>query len=99
LSPIIGSLPIEPIPSEGFFSAEVLRESADSEFLGFSIGHGSGITIPGEAFWELRAFDTWGELLVALKLGLSSPFGISSLDSGPFVEESRKISCGVLYDG
>jgi hypothetical protein len=57
-----------------------------------------GIAIPGEAFWGLRSFDRWGELLVPLKLGLSSPFGITSIDSGSFVEESGKISCGVLYD-
>jgi hypothetical protein len=37
--------------------------------------------------------------LVPLKLGLSSPFGISSIDLGSFAEESRKKSHGVLYDG
>jgi hypothetical protein len=72
---------------------------AVAEFCGFSIGHRPGIAISGETLWEVRAFDTWGELLVPLELELSSPFGISSLDSGPFVEESGKISRGVLYDG
>jgi hypothetical protein len=37
----------------------------------------AGIAIPGEAFWGLGSFDRWGELLVPLKLGLSSPIGIS----------------------
>jgi hypothetical protein len=81
------------------FGGVVLGDSANSELFGFSIGHGTGIDVPGEAFWGLKAFDKWGELLVPLGLGLSSPFGISSLDSGAFAEESRKISRGVLYDG
>jgi hypothetical protein len=63
------------------------------------VSHVPRISIPGEAFWRLRSFDRWGEVLVPLKLGLSSPFGISLIDSGSFTEESRKISRGVLYDG
>jgi hypothetical protein len=47
----------------------------------------------------LRSFDRWGELLVPLELELSSPFGISSNESGSFTEESEKISHGVLYNG
>jgi hypothetical protein len=81
------------------FGGVVLGDSAVSKFHGFSIGHGPRIVVLGEALWEVRAFDTWGELLVPLELGLSSPFGISSLGSGPFTEESGKISHGVLYDG
>jgi hypothetical protein len=54
-----------------------MGDLANSELCGFSIGHGPRITVPGEAFYELGAFDPWGELLVPLKLGLSSPFGIS----------------------
>jgi hypothetical protein len=40
-----------------------------------------------------------GCYMVVLELRMSSPFGTSSLDSGPFVEKSGKISHGVLYDG
>jgi hypothetical protein len=72
-------------------------DSADSELHSFCVSHGPGIVVPGEAFWGLGSFDRWGELLVRLELGLSSPFGISSIDSG-FVEEFGKISRGVLYD-
>jgi hypothetical protein len=61
--------------------------------------HRPRIVVLGEAFWGLGSFDSWGELLVPLELGLSSPFGISSIDSGSFVEESGKISHGVMYDG
>jgi hypothetical protein len=75
-----------------------LGDSAISEFRRFSIGHGPRIAVPSEALWDVEAFDTWGELLVPLELRLASPFGISSLDSGPFVEESRKISHRVLCD-
>jgi hypothetical protein len=81
------------------FGGVVLGDSADSELRGFSIGHGLGIAVPREALWGLGAFDRWGELVVPLRLGLSSPFGISSLDSGTFTEESGKISHRVLYDG
>jgi hypothetical protein len=90
-------LPVEPIPSEGLFGGVVLGDLAVLEFRGFSIGHGPGIAVPSEALWEVGAFDMWGELLVPLELGSSSPFVISSLDSGPFAEESGKISRGVLY--
>jgi hypothetical protein len=77
----------------------VLGDSADSELYGFCVSHGHGIAIPGEAFWGLGSFDRWGELLVPLELGLSSPFGILSIDLGSFTEESGKKSRGVLYDG
>jgi hypothetical protein len=76
------------------FGGVVLGDSANSELCGFSIGHGPRIAIPGEHFGGLGAFDRWGELLVPHGLGLSSPFGISSLDSGIFAEESGKIFCG-----
>jgi hypothetical protein len=77
----------------------VLGDSVDSELHGFCVSHRIGIPIPGEEFWGLGSFDRWGELFVPLELGLSSPFGISSIDIGSFAEESRKISLGVLYDG
>jgi hypothetical protein len=63
------------------------------------MSHEPGIAIPSEAFWGLESFDRWGELSVPLELRLSSCFGISSIDSGSFIEESGKISRGVLYDG
>jgi hypothetical protein len=81
------------------FGGVVLGDSADLELHGFCVSHRLGIVVPGEAFWGFGSFDKWGELLVPLELGLSSPFGILSIDSGSFAEESRKISCGVLYDG
>jgi hypothetical protein len=75
-----------------------LGDSADSELRGFCMSHGPGIVVMSEAFWGLESLDRWDELLVPLKLGLSSPFGISLIDLGSFIEESRKISHGVLYD-
>jgi hypothetical protein len=81
------------------FARVVLGDSAILEFHGFSIGHRPGIAVLGEALWEVRAFDTWGELLVPLELGLSSPFGISSLDSRSFAKEFGNTSRGVLYNG
>jgi hypothetical protein len=86
-------------PSKGLFGPMVMGVSANLEFCRFSIAHRPGIVVLGEAFWELEAFDTWGELLVALELGLSWPFGISLLDLGPIIEEFGKISRGVLKDG
>jgi hypothetical protein len=62
------------------FSGVVLGDLADSELRGFYVLHGPGIAVPGEALWGLESFDRWGELLIPLKLGLSSPFGISSID-------------------
>jgi hypothetical protein len=77
----------------------VLGDSADLELCSFCVSHVPGIAVPGEAFWGLRSFDRCGELFVPLELGSSSPFGISSIDSGSFIEESGKISHGVLYNG
>jgi hypothetical protein len=74
-------------------------DSANLELHGFCVSHRPRIAGLGKAFWGLRSFDRWGELLVPLELGLSSTFGISSIDSGSFAEDSEKISRGVLYDG
>jgi hypothetical protein len=73
--------------------------SADLELGGFSISDGPRLAVPGEALLGLGAFDTWAELLVPHKLRFSSSFGVWLLDSGFFIEESRKISRGFLYDG
>jgi hypothetical protein len=81
------------------FGGVVLGDSANSELCGFSIGHKPRIVVLGEEFWGLGAFGRWDELLVPLGISLSSPFGISSLDSGAFIEESRKKSYEILYDG
>jgi hypothetical protein len=77
----------------------VFRDSTDSERRGFYVSHRPGIVVPGEALWGVGSFERWGELLVPLELRLSSTFGISSIDSGSFTEESGKISRVVLYDG
>jgi hypothetical protein len=88
------------VPHELGFGGVVLGDSgsADSELGGFSISHEPGLAVPGEALLGLGAFDTWGELLVPHELVFCLSFGVSLLDSGFFIEESGKISCGYLYD-